>query len=171
PSLLAIPQKPCHSKQKLLRPESPRAFRFTCRMAAGWTSGPWKKFKWALGRSADMKSCGQAFLSLLFIFSTILPSPAQKHEQTSVDVSANVSTKDLLARPVGENWTSYNGDYTGQRYSSLSQINTENVSQLRAEWVFHPGNSLRLEATPLVVNGVMYVTAANDAFALDARTG
>jgi alcohol dehydrogenase (cytochrome c) len=118
-----------------------------------------------------MKSCGQAFLSLLFIFSTILPSPAQKHEQTSVDVSANVSTKDLLARPVGENWTSYNGDYTGQRYSSLSQINTENVSQLRAEWVFHPGNSLRLEATPLVVNGVMYVTAANDAFALDARTG
>ena len=118
-----------------------------------------------------MKSCGQAFLILLFIFSTILPSPAQKHEQTSVDVSANVSTKDLLARPVGENWTSYNGDYTGQRYSSLSQINTENVSQLRAAWVFHPGNSLRLEATPLVVNGVMYVTSANDAFALDARTG
>jgi alcohol dehydrogenase (cytochrome c) len=118
-----------------------------------------------------MKSCGQAFLILFFIFSTILPSPAQKHEQASVDLSANVSTKDLLARPVGENWTSYNGDYTGQRYSSLSQINTENVSQLRAAWVFHPGNSLRLEATPLVVNGVMYVTAANDAFALDARTG
>jgi len=118
-----------------------------------------------------MKSCGQAFLILFFIFSTILPSRAQEHEQTSVNVSADVSPKDLLARPVGENWTSYNGDYTGQRYSSLSQINTENVSQLRAAWVFHPGNSLRLEATPLVANGVMYVTAANDAFALDAGTG
>lgn len=118
-----------------------------------------------------MKSCGQAFLILLFIFSTILSSRAQQHEQTSVNVSANVSTKDLLARPVGANWTTYHGDYTGQRYSGLRQINTENVSQLRTAWVFHPGNSLRLEATPVVVNGVMYVTAANDAFALDARTG
>jgi alcohol dehydrogenase (cytochrome c) len=118
-----------------------------------------------------MKSCGQAFLILFFIFSAILPSPAQGDEQTFVNVSTNVSTKDLVTRPIGENWTSYNGDYTGQRYSSLRQINTENISQLRAAWVFHPGNSLRLEATPLVVDGVMYVTAANDAFALDARTG
>jgi alcohol dehydrogenase (cytochrome c) len=42
---------------------------------------------------------------------------------------------------------------------------------LRAAWVFHAGNSERLEATPVVVNGIMYVTSANDAFALDARTG
>ncbi len=38
-------------------------------------------------------------------------------------------------------------------------------------WVFHPGNSQRLEATPVVFRGIMYVTSANDAFALDARTG
>ena len=41
----------------------------------------------------------------------------------------------------------------------------------RAEWVFHAHNSNRLENTPVVVNGMMFVTAANDAFALDARTG
>lgn len=84
---------------------------------------------------------------------------------------SSVGADDLLARPVGVNWTSYNGDYTGRRYSGLHEINTANVSQLRAAWVFHPGNSQRLEATPVVVRGVMYVTSANDAFALDARTG
>jgi len=118
-----------------------------------------------------MVSCGEAFLILLFTFSPMLSSRAEEHEPSSVNAHANVSTKDLLARPVGANWTSYHGDYTGQRYSGLRQINTENVAQLRAAWVFHPGNSLRLEATPVVVSGVMYVTAANDAFALDARTG
>lgn len=118
-----------------------------------------------------MKSCGQIFLILLFIFSANLSSRAQEHKQSSVNAGATVSTEDLLARPVGANWTSYHGDYTGQRYSGLRQINTENVAQLRAAWVFHPGNSLRLEATPVVVNGVMYVTASNNAFALDARTG
>lgn len=84
---------------------------------------------------------------------------------------ASVSTEDLLAQPIGPNWTSYNGDYTGRRYSSLREINSQNVEQLRAAWVFHPGNSDRLEVTPVVVNGMIYVTSANDAFALDARTG
>ncbi len=82
-----------------------------------------------------------------------------------------VGGEDLLARPVGENWTSYNGDYSGQRFSTLSQINRSNVGQLRAAWVFHPGNSQRLEATPVVIRGVMYLTSANDVFALDASTG
>jgi alcohol dehydrogenase (cytochrome c) len=82
-----------------------------------------------------------------------------------------VSAQDLLASPVGADWTSYNGDYTGRRYSTLREITAANVNQVRAAWVFHPGNSENLEATPVVVRGVMYVTAANDVFALDARTG
>jgi alcohol dehydrogenase (cytochrome c) len=85
--------------------------------------------------------------------------------------STGVTAEDLLARPVGANWTSYNGDYTGQRYSSLQELNVANVGQLRAAWVFHPGLSQRLEVTPVVVRGIMYVTASNDVFALDARTG
>ncbi len=96
---------------------------------------------------------------------------ANQAAQSHVAASSAVSAADLLASPVGANWTSYNGDYTGRRYSSLREINAANVAQLRAVWVFHPGNTQRLEATPVVVNGVMYVTAANDAFALDARTG
>jgi alcohol dehydrogenase (cytochrome c) len=83
----------------------------------------------------------------------------------------DVSDQDLLAQPIGADWTSYNGDYSGQRYSSVSQINTANVAKLRAAWVFHPTNSRSLEATPIVVHGMMYVTSANDVFALDARTG
>jgi alcohol dehydrogenase (cytochrome c) len=82
-----------------------------------------------------------------------------------------VKAEDLLTRPVGENWLTYNGDYTGRRFSSLREISKANVGQLRAAWVFHPGNSQRLEATPVVIRGVMYVTSANDVFALDARTG
>jgi alcohol dehydrogenase (cytochrome c) len=83
----------------------------------------------------------------------------------------NTTQKDLLADPVAENWPSYNGDYTGRRFSSLNGINRSNVARMRAAWIFHPGNSQRLEATPIVVRGVMYVTSANDVFALDAATG
>ena len=83
----------------------------------------------------------------------------------------DVQPSDLLRRPIAENWLSYHGDYSGQRFSGLAQINTANVGQLRAQWVFHATNSNLLEATPVVVNGLMILTSANDAFALDARTG
>ncbi len=98
-------------------------------------------------------------------------SVAGQQGQSTVTAAPSVSAEDLLAAPPGANWTSYNGDYTGRRYSGLHEINAGNVSRLRASWVFHPGNSQRLEATPVVVSGVMYLTSANDAFALDAQTG
>ncbi len=91
--------------------------------------------------------------------------------QSHISVVPTVSAKDLLQQPVGDNWPSYNGDYSGRRYSSLRAIDSDNVSHLRLAWLFHPANSERIEATPLVVRGVMYVTSANDAFALDARSG
>jgi alcohol dehydrogenase (cytochrome c) len=88
-----------------------------------------------------------------------------------VSVNLNVAGSDLLQPQPAANWLSYNGDYSGRRYSALSQINGGNVHQLRAEWVFHSRNSSRLEVTPLVIDGLMIVTSANDTFALDARTG
>src|SRR5215831_7237106 len=109
------------------------------------------------------------FILALVVGALQTAAPAQQREVANPSVG--VTADDLLARPVGANWTSYNGDYTGQRYSSLKEINAANVSQLQAAWVFHPGNSQRLEVTPVVVRGVMYVTSANDVFALDARTG
>jgi alcohol dehydrogenase (cytochrome c) len=114
---------------------------------------------------ADMNWRGTAFILLLLAICTGVPA------QSPVTAEHKVSAEDLSAQPVGANWTSYNGDYTGRRYSSLREITVANVAQLRAAWVFHPGNTQRLEATPVVVRGVMYVTSANDVFALDARTG
>src|SRR5579862_1902003 len=83
----------------------------------------------------------------------------------------NVRPSDLLKEPVAGNWLSYNGDYTGARYSSLTQITPRNVGRMTAQWVFHPRVVSPLEVTPVVVAGVMFVTSANDAYALDAKTG
>ena len=92
-------------------------------------------------------------------------------DKSYVSGKLDVQAEDLLTQPVSANWISYNGDYSGRRYSALNEINATNVGQLRAQWVFHAQNTNRLETTPLVVNGIMFLTAANDAFALDARTG
>jgi alcohol dehydrogenase (cytochrome c) len=98
-------------------------------------------------------------------------SAVAQQQESPTTAAVNVGLDDLRAQPVGANWTSYNGDYSGRRFSSLREITPQNVAQLRAAWVFHPGNSERLEGTPVVVNGIMYFTSANDAIALDARTG
>jgi len=110
------------------------------------------------------------FIAFLCVF-LVLPVAAQ--EKTSVTVSSllDVQPADLLVQPSGANWISYNGDYSGRRYSSLSEISPKNVSQLRAQWIFHIRDANELEVTPVVVDGIMFVTSANDAFALDARTG
>ncbi len=90
---------------------------------------------------------------------------------TSVTARLDVDTSQLLVTPINHNWPSYNGDYTGRRYSALREIDKANVSQLRAQWAFHAPNSSHLEVTPVVVDGLMLVTVANDAYALDAQTG
>jgi alcohol dehydrogenase (cytochrome c) len=91
--------------------------------------------------------------------------------QAEASIAPVTLASDLLTSPPQANWTSYSGDYTGRRYSGLPQIAPNNVAQLRAQWIFHVRNTDRLEVTPIVVNGLMFVTAANDAFALDASTG
>jgi len=68
-------------------------------------------------------------------------------------------------------WPTYDGSYSGNRHSTLDQINTSNVNRLAPKWIFPVPGAPRLEATPVVVDGVMYVTAANEAYALDAATG
>jgi alcohol dehydrogenase (cytochrome c) len=109
-----------------------------------------------------------SFLLLGFIAFT----GAAQQEHSSRQSGGEVQPEDLLVKPTGNNWTSYNGDYSGQRYSRLRSINKMNVAQLRPAWVFHPGStSSMLEVTPLVYKGVMYVTASNNVFALDGRTG
>jgi PQQ-dependent dehydrogenase (methanol/ethanol family) len=68
-------------------------------------------------------------------------------------------------------WPTYHGALTGNRFSPLRTIDTSNVAGLAPRWIFPIADAVRLEVTPVVADGVMYVTMANEAFALDARTG
>jgi alcohol dehydrogenase (cytochrome c) len=86
----------------------------------------------------------------------------------------------LDARSEPHNWLTYYGAYDGQRYSPLDQINTENVKLLKPEWMFQCGSvglhsgasTYSFEASPLVVDGVMFVSGWDGwVWALDARNG
>ena len=68
-------------------------------------------------------------------------------------------------------WPTYNGDTRGNRFTTLTQIDKTNVTRLAPKWVFTIPNSGRLEVTPVVVDGIMYVTVPNECYALDAGTG
>lgn len=78
---------------------------------------------------------------------------------------------DRIARPRKGEWPTYNGDIGGNRHSTLDQITPGNVASLAPRWMFPIRDSQRLEVTPIVMDGVMYVTAANQVYALDAGTG
>jgi alcohol dehydrogenase (cytochrome c) len=68
-------------------------------------------------------------------------------------------------------WPSYNGQANGSRYSPLTHITAANVGRMVPRWIFSIPNTSRLQVTPVVVGGVMYVTSANECYALDAGTG
>ena len=68
-------------------------------------------------------------------------------------------------------WSSYNGNATSNRHSPIDQIDRNNVDQLTTEWFFPIHDMRMVEGTPVVIAGVMYVTAANQVYALDAATG
>ena len=71
-----------------------------------------------------------------------------------------------------ENWLTYSGDYSAHRYSALDQITPQNVKNLRPLWVHQIDALDKAETTPLVVDGVMYVTESpSNVVALDTRTG
>ena len=71
-----------------------------------------------------------------------------------------------------QNWLTYSGDYAGDRFSVLDQVNTTTAQSLVVKWVYQTGATGKFETTPLVVDGILYATGQDDrAFALDARTG
>ncbi len=100
----------------------------------------------------------------------------------------------LLAKPATDAWPTYNGDYSGRRFSTLKQIDHANVKHLSLSWIFRvhvgpgqgaivggvgpmpegpptdPGVST-IKATPLMVNGVLYFSTPDNAWAVDARSG
>ena len=71
-----------------------------------------------------------------------------------------------------QNWLTYSGTVASHRFTSLNQITPANIANLELQWVFQARSLEKFEATPLVVDGVMYtVQAPNDVVALDAATG
>jgi alcohol dehydrogenase (cytochrome c) len=68
-------------------------------------------------------------------------------------------------------WPTYNGETGGNRYTTLTQIDKTNVARLAPAWMFTIPDAGQLQVTPVVAGGIMYVTAPNEAYALDAGTG
>ena len=83
-------------------------------------------------------------------------------------------TQDMLNRADGDanNFLHTNGNYSQTRYHTAAQITLENVGDLRPAWIFQTEIVESMETSPLVVNGVMYVTTSfNHVYALNAETG
>ena len=91
--------------------------------------------------------------------------------------AADPEIDQLLRSPVGKDWVTNGGNLNNHRYSTLNQIDTRNVKQLKGAWMTRLkgsgfGGKYSAEATPLVKDGIMYmVTGNDDVFALNAKTG
>ncbi|HEY1215115.1 MAG TPA: acido-empty-quinoprotein group A [Bryobacteraceae bacterium] len=81
-----------------------------------------------------------------------------------------------LGEPPVDTWPTYNGDYSGRRFSTLSDINTGNIQALSLAWMYRiragsGSGGGPIKSTPLLVNGVLYFTVPDRVFAVDARSG
>jgi acido-empty-quinoprotein group A len=107
-------------------------------------------------------------------------------------MSGQVLERETLTKPPTDAWPTYNGDYSGRRFSSLNQINQSNVKALSLAWVARaaggekgaivgglgpepdpnvPVAPLSIKATPLMVKGILYFAAPDNAWAIDALSG
>ena len=87
-------------------------------------------------------------------------------------------TRRLLEHPTPDSWPSYNGDYSGQRFSSLKQIDQSNVGTLAPAWQYRVDigsqrgvGAPQVKSTPLLVDGILYFTVPDHVWAVNARTG
>lgn len=100
---------------------------------------------------------------------TVKSAPVKKEALTIESVSTETIQN---ARAYPEIWQTYGGTYDEQRFAGLEQINKKNVADLGIAWTYDLATSRGVEATPIVVDGVMYLTGAwSIVYALDARTG
>src|SRR5262245_11970721 len=97
-----------------------------------------------------------------FLRSLIASEPA--------DAATLPPLRETIAFQPGD-WPTYHGHASGNRHSPLKLIDKSNVVGLTPKWIFPIAGSSRLEGTPIVVDGTMYVTTANEVYALDPTTG
>jgi PQQ-dependent dehydrogenase (methanol/ethanol family) len=120
-------------------------------------------------RAAALAVAGLAATAFVYA-----PIGAQEVEKTTLYGNMQTVTQDLMNRAAGDgnNFLHTNGNYEQTRYYASRQINVSNVGKLRPAWIFQTEIVETMETTPIVINGVMYVTTAfNHVYALDARTG
>jgi acido-empty-quinoprotein group A len=96
----------------------------------------------------------------------------------AVAASAQLLDPAKLSQPPTDTWPTYNGDYSGRRFSPLTQINAANVGELALNWMYRTNTglmrgvgSVQIKCTPLEVNGILYLTVPDHVWAVDARTG
>src|SRR3954470_22922312 len=107
-----------------------------------------------------MKSRSRLFALLLVLGAGCAPRPRVVFDRI------------LHATNEPQNWLTYSGTTMSQRYSLLNEITASNVRGLELKWIYQVQSLEKFEATPLVVDGVLYtVSAPNDVIALDAATG
>jgi alcohol dehydrogenase (cytochrome c) len=122
--------------------------------------------------SLNSKSLGGVAAAALAL--GVAAAPAARAQAPVLYGDMTTVTQDLLNRAAedGNNFLLTNGNYHQTRYYPNAQINVDNVARLRPAWVFQTDVSESMETTPIVIDGVMYVTTAFDhVYALDARTG
>jgi alcohol dehydrogenase (cytochrome c) len=113
-------------------------------------------------------------LALAVVVATVGTASSQEVKAAVKYGDMTTVTQDLLNRAEsdGNNFLLTNGDYWQRRYYPNTQINTANVARLHPAWIFQTEVKESLETSPLVVNGVMYVTTSfSHVYALNARTG
>jgi alcohol dehydrogenase (cytochrome c) len=103
--------------------------------------------------------------SLVFALLLVLTLPLFAPHASAQDLDPAA-----LLKPATETWPTYNGDYSGMRYSTLDQINSGNVNSLTLAWAFRTRGRI-LKSTPLEVNGILYFSAPDNVWAVDARFG
>jgi alcohol dehydrogenase (cytochrome c) len=139
-------------------------------------------------------------LTLVVLACAVAALAAVRGESQSGGNGGGLDPKSIH-RPLGESWPTYSGDYSGKRYSSLTQLNLATVKNLSLAWTmrltagpggggggrggggapvivggegtgeFGAGGAANIKGAILQVNGVLYVSAPDNAWAIDARTG
>src|SRR5262245_45813163 len=103
-------------------------------------------------------------MKLLVLVVILLAAPAARAQVSYERI------RDAHREP--ENWLTYSGNYASHHYSQLDQINRSNVARLKVAWMYQVRSRQHFESTPLVFDGLMYLTEApSDVTALDLRTG
>jgi alcohol dehydrogenase (cytochrome c) len=101
-----------------------------------------------------------------------LAHPGAPHQAASVEAELPGAIGwGRIAHPQPGDWPTYHGHLGGNRYTTLDQITPSNIAQVAPRWIFPIRDARHLEVTPVVVDGVMYITNVNSAWALDAATG